>query len=115
VYALPEDVVHVSAISVFWVHTAAVETFTGAGPTGDTYAASVDVKGFLDDGVVLVRTSAGEQLVQKSIFYAALSDADKFVPESRITVNGKSSQVSTVRRRDGGSLGLPDHIEVDLG
>ena len=103
-----------SALSVFWIHTATVETFTGAGPTGDTYAAPVAVKGFLDDGVVLVQSSVGEQLVQKSIFYAALSDADKFVPESRISVNGRDAQVSTVRLRDGGTLGLPDHCEVDL-
>jgi len=99
---------------VFWIHTATVETFTGAGPTGDTYAAPVDVKGFLDDGVVLVQSAAGEQLVQKSIFYAALADAAVFVPESRIAVNGRHAQVSTVRRRDGGTLGLPDHCEVDL-
>ena len=103
-----------SALSVFFIHTAAVETFTGAGPTGDTYAASVDVKGFLDDGIVRVQTSAGEQLVQKSIFYAALTDAAKFVDESRVTVNGRACQVTGVRRRDGGSLGLPDHVEVDL-
>jgi len=104
----------VSALSAFWVHTATVETFTGAGPTGDTYAAPVDVKGFLDDGVVLVQSSVGEQLVQKSIFYAALSDADKFVPESRVAVNGRDAQVSVTRRRDGGTLGLPDHIEVEF-
>lgn len=103
-----------SAISAFFIHTATVETFTGAGATGDTYAAAVSVKGFLDDGVVRVQTSAGEQLVQKSIFYAALSDAAKFVPESRVTVNGRASQVTTIRRRDGGALGLPDHVEVEF-
>lgn len=103
-----------SAIAAFWVHTATVETFTGAGPTGDTYAASVVLEGFLDDGVVLVRTSAGEQLVQKTIWFGPLADADKFVPESRVTVDGRPSQVSAIRRRDSGTLGLPDHIEVDL-
>lgn len=103
-----------SAISVFFIHTATVQTFTGTGPTGDLYAAAVDVKGFLDDGVVLVQSSAGEQLVQKSIFYAALSDAAVFVPESRVTVNGRACQVTAVRRRDGGSLGLPDHCEIEL-
>ena len=103
-----------SAISAFWIHTATVETFTGAGPTGDTYAAPVAVKGFLDDGIIRVQSSAGEQLEQKSIFYAALTDAAKFVDESRVTVNGRACQVTGVRRRDGGSLGLPDHVEVDL-
>jgi len=103
-----------SAISVFFIHTASVATFTGAGAGGDTYATAVDVKGFLDDGVVRVQTSSGEQLEQKSIFYAALTDAAKFVPESRVAVNGRACQVTAVRRRDGGSLGLPDHCEVDL-
>jgi len=103
-----------SALTRFFVHTATVETFTGAGPTGDTYAAPAAHKGFLDDGVVLVRTSAGEQLVQKTIWYGPLSDAASFVPESRVTVNGRASQVSAVRSRNSGSIGLPDHIEVDL-
>jgi len=104
----------VSALSAFFIHTASVETFAGAGSYGDTYAAPVDVKGFLDDGVVLVRTGTSEQLEQKSIFYAALSDADKFVPDSRVTVNGRAAWVSAIRRRDGDALGLPSHIEVDL-
>ena len=103
-----------SVISAFSFHTATVETFTGAGAGGDTYATAVDVKGFLDDGVIRVQTSAGEQLVQKSIFYAALSDAAVFVDESRVTVNGRACQVTGVRRRDGGPLRLPDHVEVDL-
>ena len=103
-----------SALSAFFIHTASVETFAGASAYGDTYAAARDVKGFLDDGVVLVRTGTSEQLEQKSIFYAALSDAAKFVPGSRVTVNGRKAWVSTTRPRDGGSLGLPDHVEIDL-
>ena len=103
-----------SALAAFFVHTATVETFTGTGAYGDTYAAPVTVAGFLDDGVVLVRTGTSEQLVQKSIFYAALSDAAKFPPQSRVTVNGRIAFVSETRRRDGGALGLPDHVEVDL-
>lgn len=101
-------------MSVFFVHTASVQTFLGGSSTGDTYTAAADVKGFLDDGLVLVHSASGEQLVQKSIFFAALSNADKFVPETLVTVNGTTAQVTGVRRRDGGSLGLPDHIEVDL-
>jgi len=100
---------------LFTVHTATVETFTGAGPSGDTYSAPVTVRGFLDDGLVRVQSGTGEQLVQKSVFYAALSDADKFTPESRVTVNGRAVQVSEIRRRDGGPLFGPiEHVEVDL-
>jgi hypothetical protein len=104
----------VSAISAFFIHTASVETFTGTGAYGDTYAAAASVACFLDDGLVLVRTGTTQQLEQKSNLYAALSDAAKLVPDSRVTVNGRAAIVSAARRRDGGSLGLPDHVECDL-
>lgn len=112
-----------SAISVFWIHTASVETFLGAGPTGDTYAPPVPVTGFLDDGLVLAQSASGEQLTEKATFFGPLSfvhdgvrlvSAEVFLPESRVTVNGRAAQVSTRRVRDGGPLGLPDHIEVNL-
>lgn len=103
-----------TALSIFWIHTVPVQTFQGAGPTGDTYAASVDCHGFLDDGVVRVQGPTGEQLVQKSIWYGPLSDAPLFVLESRLVINGRSCQVTALRRRDGGTLGLPDHIEVEF-
>ncbi len=104
-----------SGISALFIHTATVETFTGTGPYGDVYAAPVTVAALLDQGAVLVRTATTEELEQKSILYAALTDADKFTVGTRVTVNGTVGWVVTVRRRDGGSLGLPDHVEVDLG
>lgn len=103
-----------SAIAALWVHNASVETFLGAGSTGDTYAPAAPIRGFLDDGVVRVQTPSGEELVQKSIWFGPLADAPIFVPESKVTVNGRESQVSAVRLRSGGPLGLPDHVEVDL-
>lgn len=97
------------------VHTATVETFNGAGPSGDTYSAAATVQGFLDDGLVRVQSVAGEELVQKAVFYAAISDAGKFTPESRVTVNGRVGQVTQVRRRSGGPLfGPVAHVEVEL-
>lgn len=102
------------SISTFFVHTATVQTFLGAGTTGDTYAAPADRLGFLDDGIIRVQTATGEQLVQKSIWYGPLADASYFVPESRVSVNGRPCQVTAIRRRDGGTLGLPDHIEVEF-
>lgn len=102
-------------LDLVFVHTAVVETFTGAGPSGDTYAAPVVVRGFLDDGIVRVQTSAGEELVQKSVFYAPLAEAARFVPESRVTINGRAAEVTTVRLRAGGPLfGAVEHVEVDL-
>ena len=102
-------------MGLFKVHTAVVETYTGATPTGDGYAAPVTVKGLYDDGLVRVQTAAGEELVQKSRFYADVADHDKFTPESRVTVNGRSSQVTVVHRREAGQTWQQvEHLEVEL-
>lgn len=100
---------------MLWIHTAEVETYLGATPTGDGYAAPVAVPGFLDDGVVLGQSPGGEQLSTKSVFFTDLDWAPVFVPQSKITVNGRVGQVGTVRRRDGGDI-LADasHLEVDF-
>lgn len=101
-------------ISQFFTQTATVETFLGAGPKGDLYAAPVTVSGFLDDGVVLEASERGEQLVQRTKFYCDLTHADVFKPESRVTVNDRACQVNYVRRRDASGFGGPSHLEVDL-
>lgn len=99
-----------------FIHTATVSTFTGSGFSGDQYAAPVDVSGFLDDGLVLESTTAGERLVSKTMFYTGLENVAVMVPESLVTCNGRNMQVRSVRRRDGGSLLAPaSHLEVDLG
>lgn len=97
------------------MHTASVETFLGAGQFGDTYSAPVTVAGFLDDGLIRQQTGSGETLIQRTVFYAALEDAAKFTPESRVTVNGRKAQVTAIRYRDGGALlSEVSHVEVDL-
>ena len=97
------------------LHTASVETFTGATPTGDGYAATVEVQGFLDDGTLLSRDPGGEQIVAKSVFYTDLANVAVFAPESRVTCNGRQMQVTQVHRRDGGSILAPvSHLEVWL-
>lgn len=99
---------------MFFTMPASVETFQGAGPDGDLYAAPATVMGFLDDGVVLEDTGRGEQLVAKTKFYCRLSEVAAFTPESRVTVNGRALQVNYVRRRDASAFGGPSHLEVDL-
>jgi hypothetical protein len=102
-------------LSMFFTMSADVETFLGSGPTGDRYAAPVTVKGFLDDGIVRQVGSGGAEVqVSQTKFYCALSDASKFTPESRVTVNGRPTQVNYVRRRDADGFGGPSHTEVDL-
>lgn len=102
-------------LPVFLVHGAVVETYLGATPTGDGYAAPVTVAGFLDDGDVLVKTANGEERVQATRFYAPADKADLFKPESRVTVDGRVAQVSKVRLRVAGAMfDLVSHIEVEL-
>lgn len=103
-------------LGMFKVHTVSVQTFTGATPTGDSYAPAVDVQGLLDKGLVLVKDGNGERLVEQSRFYAEVGDAAKFTRESRVTgPDGEVSYVSSTRRREAGGLfALVEHIEVVL-
>lgn len=100
---------------LFLVGSATVETFTGPGPEGDTYAAPVTVSGFFDEGTVRAQGSFGEELVESTRWYGPPEDYDKFVPESRVTVNDRVSQVTKRRRREAGGLFVPvAHVEVEL-
>lgn len=103
-------------LGVWMVHTITVETYDRRTPTGDSYVAPVQVTGFLDEGLVRVQDSRGEQLVEQSRFFAALIDAGKFRPESKVTLpDGRIAQVIKTRTRSGGGLfGLVEHVEVTL-
>lgn len=100
---------------MFFTTTAAVQTFQGAGATGDQYAASVNVLGYLDDAALRVQGAVGEQNVGRAVFYADIADAAKFTTESRVTVNGEVRQVTQVRTRQAGPMfGGIAHVEVEL-
>lgn len=101
--------------SLLDLHAATVETYTGAGPRGATYAAPVTVRGFLDDGASLQLGGGAAETVAVTRFYTDLSNKAALVVGSRVTCNGRSAHVTTVRLRDGGSLlaGL-SHVEVEL-
>lgn len=111
------------SIERFFIHTVSVQTYQGRTPTGESYAAPVDVVGFLDDGLVRQSHSNGlgsgggmssVELVSKSTFYTHLDRADMFTPGSLVTAYGKTSTVQNIFRRDGGSgpLGRLSHVEV---
>lgn len=101
------------------VHTASVQTFTGATDTGDGYAAAVNVVGFFDDGLMLNQSATdsghGDVVEGASVFFVDLADQSKFVPESRVTIGGRSMQVIVVKAREGGGVFDPvEHVEVHL-
>ena len=104
-----------SALSSLYMHTVTVSTYLGSTFTGDSYAAPVDVAGFLDDGVIVQEASGAAQQLAKTTFFTSIDNAALFAPESKVTANGHDMQVDQIRRRDGGGMLAPvTHLEVDL-
>lgn len=101
-------------ISDFYVHTVSVETFEGAGAYGDVYGAPVVVACFAEAKRRLVRAKDGQEVVSESTLYMDTADGPAFVPDSRVTVNGKVSYVITQNINDAPGLDLPEHAAVTL-
>lgn len=104
-------------LGMFYSQTVSVETFTGPGETGDTYGSAQNVVGFLDDGLRLTDDErTGDVVESVTAFYCPISEASKFVPESRVTVpSGAVMQVSTVKhRRASPVFANVAHLEVRL-
>lgn len=101
-------------IEDFYVHTAQVETWEGAGAYGDVYAAPVTVDCFAEDKIREVRSKDGQVVVSGSTLYMAVTDGALFVPDSRVTVDGRVSYVITQNTNDAPGLGLPDHAAITL-
>lgn len=104
---------------IFQIQTVSVETYTGAGPTGDTWAAPVVALGLYVAGMVDQKESGGTERVERSSFYGSIEDAAKFPPRSKVTYAGRVSYVDQVFIHDDGDdvtgpfAGLA-HIQVVL-
>lgn len=97
-------------------HKVTAEAYLGAGPRGDTYAAPVEVRCFLDRGQVVTATANTEAVEENSRLYVRPQHAAVLVPQSRVTLpDGTKARVSKVVARDGGALlGAVAHVEVHL-
>lgn len=125
------------SIEDFYVHTVTVETWLGTGASGDVYQAPATVQGFMDGKTVLVRDSAGQQVVAQSTFRCSVADGARFTPDSRVTVASPGSLAPSLTLTDSGTLvpssvgdrvvhvisqnvldapglGLPDHSAIYL-
>ena len=101
-------------VSDFYVHEVTVETWQGSGAYGDVYAAPVTVTCFAENKVLLVRAKDGQQVVSGTQLYMAAADGALFVPDSRVTVQGRVSYVITQNVNDAPGLGLPEHAAITL-
>lgn len=94
------------------VHEATIEPYEGDSATGPIFGDPVTVRCFVDEGRTVVRDDTGRETVSSATLYAPLDTAVS--AEDRVTVRGRTAEVLTTKRRDGGGLPTPDHIEVSL-
>jgi hypothetical protein len=96
------------------VHTVSVQPFTGNRSHGPTYGPSITHPCFIEHGNQLILSKEGKEIVATSTVYLPLAAESDFPIDSLVTVNGRPSTVVDVKRRDGGGLPTPDHLEVIL-
>lgn len=97
----------------YFIHEITVEPYLGESSTGALYGPPAAVRCFLDEQTRAVRTPAGEQVTSTSTAYADLGETAS--PLSRVTLpDGRKTTVIQAKRRDGGRLGTPNHLEIQL-
>ncbi|MFJ2292097.1 hypothetical protein ACIOG7_10350 [Streptomyces sp. NPDC087894] len=97
----------------FLRHRILVEPYLGRSSTEDLYGPAVEVRCLLDEKTRNVRTPAGDTVVSSSTAYAY--PGTKAPPKSRVTLaDGRKTKVIQDAPRDGGGLGTPDHVEIQL-
>lgn len=97
----------------YFIHEISVEAYDGESSTGSLYGAPTTVKCFLDEQTRAVRTPGGEQVTSTSTAYADLETTAPAL--SRVTLpGGRTTTVIQAKRRDGKSLGTPNHLEIQL-
>lgn len=93
-------------------HSIAIEPLIGRHSNGPEYGPTVTYRCFVDDGTSLQLSREGIEVVSTAKVYLQLSAN---VPvDSRATFRGRVTTVLDVKRRDGGGLPTPDHLEVML-
>jgi hypothetical protein len=97
-------------------HKVIAEAHLGVTPRGESYAAPVEVRCFLDLGGVVMTTANTEVAEQQTRIYAAPKYAAALAPKSRVTLpDGTRAVVAKAVRRDGGGLlRAVAHVEVHL-
>lgn len=74
-----------------------VETRTGDGAYGPNYADPVTVRCNIDNRRRLVRNANGDEALSEASITVHPDDAAVFTPETRLTIEGRTSTVMNVR------------------
>lgn len=95
------------------VHTVTVEPYEGDGAYGPAYSPAVAVSCFLDEQTRMVRDKDGRQVSSTSTAYCPLDTVAP--PGSKVALpDSRQTFVIAALRRDGGNLGTPNHLEMQL-
>lgn len=93
-------------------HSVSVEAYLGATGRGPTYGAAATVKCFKQNVQKLIRTPSEGQVLSTATLYV---NPDVNIPLfSRVTLDGRTATVLTVKILDGGGFRVNDHLEVYL-
>lgn len=93
-------------------HRATVEPYQGETAYGPSYGAPTTVRCLIEYTRRVTTDDEGREVHSEATVYTRLGE--HVPPESRITVDGRTTYAETVRRRDGGGLPTPDHLEITL-
>ncbi len=96
----------------FRAHTISVEPFDGNGAYGPVFGAAVNVECRVEHKVQLVRSAEGTEVVSSMTVYCARSVT--IPPESRVTVDGRTTSVISTADHDTGGRSPLEHKEVLL-
>src|SRR5262245_44569478 len=105
-----------SDLNEFWVHTTGVERKTGNSPSGPILAPAINVSGFVEPKIRLVRDASGVEVVASATVY--YPPATGYIPPGSFitppTELGARARVITCAVHDAGPLDLPEHVEVTV-
>lgn len=99
-------------------HEVEVALFRGHNATGPVHGPSATLPAFVDDRRRVIRTPDGSTITSGATVYLQLDAEDELggeiTSEAEVRVRDRPARVVDVRRRDGGGLPTPDHIEIVL-
>ena len=99
-----------------------VQTYSGSGAYGDTYATPHEIKCFIDERRRLVRGVDGKEVVSESTILAKMADLDRCTPKSILTLHTerassaqRQTDIINASLRDDGGMGAWQHLEIVTG
>jgi len=96
-------------------HTVTVQTKQSGGAYGDTYAAPVQVRCWLEDSYRLVRDASGAQVASSAQLFTARANLSKFTIGTKVTTPyGRATLVLGNQMHDDGGIGAWQHLAVTL-